>query len=87
MTENQGIYKDDNGNALSSGNASTATKLVIEAITSFHWKADYLKFCEVLGFEPSDYAEGKWREFQDLVSNLNGFDLEALTKIVKAGTE
>jgi hypothetical protein len=88
MTEQQGIYKDDEGNALSPGNDSTAeaTKLVIEAIGSFHWRADYIKFCELLGFEPSDYAEGKWKEFHDLVSNLNSFDVEALTKIVKAGS-
>lgn len=89
MTENQGIYKDNEGNALSSGNDTTAeaTKLVVEAIGSFHWKSDYMKFCEVLGFEPSDYAEEKWKEFHDLVSNFNSFDLESLTKIVRAGTD
>ncbi len=47
---------------------------------------DYLKFCEVLGFEPSDYAEDKYREFQDLISNLNKFDLQAITKVVEEGT-
>ena len=67
MTEQQGSYKDDNGNTLSFGNDSTAnaTKLVIEGISSFHWKADYIKFCEVLGFEPSDYAERKGQIFMN----------------------
>ncbi len=89
MTEQQGIYKDENGNTLSSDNDSiaNATKLVIEGISSFHWKADYIKFCEILDFEPSDYAEQKWSEFNELVSNLNGFDLDSLIKIVKAGKQ
>jgi hypothetical protein len=89
MTEQLGSYSDDNGNTLSSSNDSTAnaTKLVIEGISSFHWKANYIKFCEVMDFEPSDYAERKWSEFHELVSNLNGFDLDSLIKIVKEGKQ
>ncbi len=87
MTEIPGIYKDSSGNPLNSkpSEVEAATKLVVEALGSFHWRCDYIKFCEVLGFEPSDYAEEKYSEFQELISNMNKFDLESMTKLVQEG--
>ena len=87
MNERPGLYKDSNGNPLNSkpSEVEEATKLVVEALGGFHWRCDYLKFCEVLGFEPSDYAEEKYSEFQELISNLNKFDLQAITKLVEEG--
>ncbi len=89
MTETPGTYKDSSGNPFSESTLEVqkATKLVVEALGGFHWRCDYLKFCEVLGFEPSDYAEDKYREFQELISYLNKFDLQSITKIVQEGTE
>jgi hypothetical protein len=39
----------------------------------------------VLGFEPSEYAEEKYSQFQKLISNLNSFDLESISKLVQEG--
>lgn len=60
----------------------SATKLIFDGRNNFNWRSDYLKFCQILGLEHSDYAEQKWSEFQEIVSNLNSFDLEFLTTIV-----
>jgi hypothetical protein len=89
MTEQQGIYRDNDGNPLSSRNNPTAsaTKLVFNAINTFNWRSDYLKFCQTLGLEPGDYADQKWSEFQELVSYLNSFDVDSLTTIVEAGNQ
>jgi hypothetical protein len=89
MTETPGTYKDSSGNPFkeSTLEVQKATKLVVEALGGFHWRCDYLKFCEILGFEPSDYAEQKYQEFQELISYLNKFDLPSITKIVQEGTE
>ncbi len=89
MNERPGLYKDSNGNPLNqkASEVEAATKLVVEALGGFHWRCDYFKFCEILGFEPSDYAEQKYQEFQELISYLNKFDLPSITKIVQEGTE
>jgi hypothetical protein len=57
----------------------------VTAINSFHWKTDYFKFCEVLGFTPDNYAEEKYSQFQELISNLNQFDVDLLTKMIEEG--
>ncbi|MDZ8186571.1 MAG: hypothetical protein RMX96_17195 [Nostoc sp. ChiSLP02] len=55
------------------------------ALNNFHWRADYLKFCEVLGFTPDTYAEEKYQQFRELVSYLDCFDKEAIAKMLEAG--
>lgn len=68
---------------------STAEQITLDfvtAINSFQWKADYLKFCEVLELPPNDYAEEKYSQFQELISYLNQFDPETLSKIIEAGS-
>lgn len=52
---------------------------------NFHWRTDYLKFCEVLGYTPDQWAEDKYRRFQELVEALNQFDSETLAKMLEAG--
>jgi hypothetical protein len=87
MSERSGQYKKNDGTPFSQNPSEIekATKIVIEALGGFHWRGDYFKFCEVLGFEPSEYAEEKYSQFQELISNLNNFDLESITKIVQEG--
>ncbi len=46
-----------------------------------------MKFCDVLELTPDSYAEQKYSEFQELISYLNKFDPEALTKMITAGGE
>ena len=55
------------------------------ALNNFNWRADYLKFCEVLGFTPDSYAEEKYQQFRELVSYLDCFDKEAIAKMIEAG--
>ena len=55
------------------------------ALNNFNWRADYLKFCEVLGFTPDNYAEEKYQQFRELVSYLDCFDKEAIAKMIEAG--
>jgi hypothetical protein len=57
----------------------------LEGIQGFHWKADYVKFCEVLGLEADEYADQKYRAFQELVERLNEFDAETLAKMMDWG--
>jgi hypothetical protein len=55
------------------------------ALNNFNWRADYFKFCEVLGFTPDSYAEEKYQQFRELVSYLDCFDKEAIAKMLEAG--
>ena len=89
MSETPGTYKDSSGNPFTQkpSEVEAATKLVVEALGGFHWMGDYFKFCEVLGFEPGDYAEEKYSQFQELISNLNSFDLESISKLVQEGSK
>ncbi|WP_231510578.1 hypothetical protein [Fischerella sp. PCC 9605] len=64
--------------------AQELTETFTTQLNNFHLLADYLKFCEVLGFTPDDYAEEKYRQFQELVSALNQFDVESLAKMLEA---
>lgn len=89
MSQTPGIYKDSSGNPLNQkpSEVEAATKLVVEALGGFYWRGncDYIKFCEVVGFEPSDYAREQYSQFQELISNLNKLDLESITKLVEEG--
>jgi hypothetical protein len=63
-----------------------ATTEFLTAINSFAWKADYVKFCEVLGFNADSYSEEKYQQFRELINYLNCFDAESITKIIDAGS-
>lgn len=57
----------------------------IDGVQGFHWKGDFVKFCEVLGLEANEYADQKYRAFQELAERLNEFDAETLAAIVDWG--
>jgi len=87
MSETPGQYNKSDGTPLSQSvsSAERTTLDFVTAINSFHWKTDYFKFCETLGFTPDDYAEGKYSQFQELINYLNQFDSETLTKMIEEG--
>ena len=87
MSETPGIYHDEEGNPLNKqkSSAEVAAQSFLEGIQGFHWKADYVKFCEVLGLEANQYADQKYRAFQELLERLNEFDVEALAKMIESG--
>lgn len=58
---------------------------VKKLLGNFHWRTDYLKFCEILGYRPDEWAENKYRRFQELVEALNQFDSETIAKMLDAG--
>jgi hypothetical protein len=65
--------------------AEQTTLDFVTAINSFHWNCNYIKFCEVLELTPDSYAEQKYSEFQELISYLNIFGVESLSKMITAG--
>ncbi len=87
MSETPGQYNNSDGTPFKQSvpSAERTTLDFVTAINSFHWKTDYFKFCQVLGFTPDDYAEEKYSQFQELISNLNQFDSEMLTKMIEEG--
>jgi len=87
MSETPGIYHDGEGNPLNKQKspAELTAQFFLEGIQGFHWKADYVKFCEVLEIEADNYADQKYRAFQELVERLNEFDSEALAKMIECG--
>jgi hypothetical protein len=88
MTEKPGQYNQDDGRPFNNGQKSPSEIIAqsfCEGIQGFHWKADFIKFCEILGLEPSDYADRKYHSFQELVERLNEFDAESLGKMINWG--
>jgi len=84
MSQTPGQYNKDDGTPFTQP-VSSAEKTTIEfvtAINSFHWKTNYFKFCEVLGFTPDSYAEEKYSQSQEFISYFNQFDVEALSKMI-----
>ncbi|MBN3871607.1 MAG: hypothetical protein HWQ23_15400 [Nostoc sp. JL33] len=65
--------------------ALEAVESFTTALNNFNWRADYFKFCEVLGFTPDNYAEEKYQQFRELVSYLDCFDKETIAKMIEAG--
>lgn len=57
----------------------------IKAIEEFNWTVDYVKFCELLELEPSEYADQQYQYFQQLAEALTRFDADALAKMIDAG--
>jgi hypothetical protein len=87
MSETSGRYTRDDGSPFNEQKPSTelTAQSFVEGIQGFHWKAGYVEFCEVLGLDPGDYADQKYRAFQELVERLNEFDIEALAKMIEWG--
>jgi hypothetical protein len=84
MTETPGTYNYP-GKPEPKSKAELTTLAFVTAINSFHWNTDFVKFCDVLELTPDNYAEQKYSEFQELISDLNKFDPETLAKMITAG--
>ena len=87
MSETPGIYHDEEGNPLNKQKspAEATAQSFVEGIQACHWKADFVKFCQVLELEADDYADQKYQAFQELVERLNEFDAETLAKMIDWG--
>jgi len=87
MSETPGRYTRDDGSPFNKqkSQAELTAQSFVEGIQGFHWKADYVNFCEVLGLEADEYADQKYRAFQELVERLNEFDAETLARMVDWG--
>ena len=86
MSETPGVYNVGDGSPFKQKSpAELAAQSFLEGIQGFHWKADYVKFCEVLGLKADEYADQKYRAFQKLVERLNEFDAETLAKMMDWG--
>ncbi|MBD2730923.1 hypothetical protein H6G96_32550 [Nostoc sp. FACHB-892] len=83
MSETPGSYKTEKPEI--SPEALQTVEAFATGLTNFHWRSDYLKFCEVLGLEPSDYAEEKYQQMHELISFLKCFDYESLAKMLESG--
>jgi len=88
MTEQSGRYTRDDGTPFNGQKSPTEViaQSFINGVQGFHWKADSVKFCKVLGLEADEYADQKYRAFQELVERLNEFDAEMLAKMIQSGT-
>ena len=61
-------------------------KYFLEGICTFHWNADFYKFCSVCNFDPNHaYSHEKWQQWQQLVSSIKVFDQNTLAKLIEAG--
>lgn len=87
MTEQSGRYTRDDGTPFSEQKspAEATAQSFVEGMPAFHWKAGFVKFCQVLGLDADDYADQKYQAFQELVERLNEFDSEALAKMIQSG--
>lgn len=89
MTEKQGHYHQDDGHPFNKPKSQSHSEIIaksfIDGVQAFHWKADFIKFCEILELEADDYAERQYRAFQELVERLNEFNSEALAKMIDWG--
>jgi hypothetical protein len=87
MSETPGIYHDGRGNPFnqSKSSAEVTAQSFVEGIQGFHWKTDFVRFCEILGLTADDYADQKYHAFQELVERLNEFDAETLAKMIDSG--
>jgi hypothetical protein len=65
VSETPGRYTRDDGTPFNKQKspAEATAQAFVEGIQAFHWKADYVKFCEVLGLEADEYADRKYRAF------------------------
>lgn len=83
MTETPGSYETDQPEV--TPEALDKAESFITALNNFNWRTDYIKFCEVLGYTPDDWAESKYQQFQELINYLGCFDKEAIAKMIEAG--
>ncbi|BAZ28489.1 hypothetical protein NIES4074_09220 [Cylindrospermum sp. NIES-4074] len=67
-----------------SAEAKQIAKRFSTAINDFRWRYDYLKFCKVLGYEPTEYTKKEYNKFLQLAESLHYFDPKSLAKLIDA---
>ena len=85
MSETPGVYNVGKSPLKQKSSSEMTAQSFLEGIQGFHWKADFVKFCELLELEADDYADQKYQAFQELVERLNEFDAEMLAKMIDWG--
>jgi hypothetical protein len=87
MSETPGRYTRNDGSPFNKqkSSAEVTAQSFVEGIQTFHWKADYVTFCQVLGLDADNYADQKYQAFQELIERLNEFDTEAIAKMIEWG--
>jgi hypothetical protein len=87
MSETPGHYTKDDGSPFNKQKslAEVTAQSFLEGIQAFHWKTDYVTFCQLLGLDADDYADQKYQAFQELIERLNEFDAEAIAKMSEWG--
>lgn len=65
--------------------AKQIAKRFSTAINDFRWRYDYVQFCKVLGFEPTEYTKKEYNKFLQLAESLHYFDTKSLAKLIDAG--
>jgi hypothetical protein len=87
VSETPGRYTRDDGTPFNKQKspAEATAQSFVEGIQAFHWKADFVKFCELLELEADDYADQKYQAFQELVERLNEFDVDTLARMIDWG--
>jgi hypothetical protein len=85
MNEQGEPYNRDGQPAQSAAEAQQVAEKFSTWFENFQWRADYFKFCEVLGLTPDEYAESHYHRFLELADALSHFHADELTKILEAG--
>jgi hypothetical protein len=68
--------------------ARIATETFVNAVSTVYLRCDgdFVKFCSLLDLKADKYGREKWRLFNELIEQLNNFDLPTLARIVEAGS-
>ncbi|MBD2536492.1 hypothetical protein H6G97_47350 [Nostoc flagelliforme FACHB-838] len=85
MTERGSTYNHNGRPGATSKESRDLAERFATAIGEFNWQTDYLKFCELLELEPSEYADEQYRHFQQLAEALTRFNAETLALMIDAG--
>lgn len=68
--------------------ARNATETFVNAVSTVYLRCDgdFVKFCSLLDLKSDKYSQEKWRLFNELIEQLNNFDLQTLARIVEVGS-
>ncbi|MBD2533733.1 hypothetical protein H6G97_30935 [Nostoc flagelliforme FACHB-838] len=85
MTESGSTYNHNGKPATANKESRDLAEKFATAIGEFNWRTDYIKFCQLLELEPSEYADEQYRHFQQLAEALTRFNAETLALMIDAG--
>ena len=64
---------------------ATSIQELKERVATVAWSEDFHQLCQRLGWNPEhNYAQEKFRSFQELAAQLNKFDAQTLAQILGA---